>query len=178
MFKAARSNQQLRQPLKLLTKSSAGYCKKHCSHNSIRSSASNYPSHHKSQGIYLWNAKIPSQEVCIYQEMKILKILSLYHVWFRNYYHLRYGPFSLDTEPLKFLAFWNCFFYSAIFHRKQLIFGPAIHFHTIISKAMYIAKNFIKQVCGGVLRLLKLLLLCFPLHFQRAISWQGKIQTC
>ena len=105
MFKAARSNQQLRQPLKPLTKSSAGYCKKHCSHSSIRSSASNYPSHHKSQGIYLWNAKIPSQEVCIYQEMKILKILSLYHVWFRNYYHLRYGPFSLDTEPLKFLAF-------------------------------------------------------------------------
>ena len=42
---------------------------------------------------------------CIHQEMKILKILSLYHVRFRNYDHLKYGTFSLDTEPLKFLAF-------------------------------------------------------------------------
>ena len=33
---------------------------------------------------------------CIHQEMKIMKILSLYHVWFRNYDHLKYGPFSLD----------------------------------------------------------------------------------
>ena len=87
---------------------------------------------------------------CIHQEMKILKMLSLYHVRFRNYDHLKYGTFSLDTEPLKFLAFWNCFYLAAIFNRKQLKFGLAIHFHTIISKTMYLTKNFIKKVCGGV----------------------------
>ena len=27
---------------------------------------------------------------CIHQEIKILKILSLYHVWFSNYDHLKY----------------------------------------------------------------------------------------
>ena len=90
---------------------------------------------------------------CIHQQMKTLKILSLYHVQFRNFDQLKYGPFSLDTEQLKLLAYWNCF-YSAIFNRKHLKFGPAIHFHTIISKTMYLAKKFIKQVCGGVLRLL------------------------
>ena len=42
---------------------------------------------------------------CIYQEMKIVKILLLCHEQFRNYDHLKYGPFSLDTELLKFLAF-------------------------------------------------------------------------
>ena len=87
---------------------------------------------------------------CIHQEMKILKMLSLYHVRFRNYDHLKYGTFSLDTEPSKFLAFSNCFYLAAIFNRKQLKFGLAIHFHTIISKTMYLTKNFIKKVCGGV----------------------------
>ena len=42
---------------------------------------------------------------CIHQEMKTLKFLSLYPVRFRNYDHLKYEPFSLDTKPLKFLAF-------------------------------------------------------------------------
>ena len=42
---------------------------------------------------------------CIHQEIKILKILSLYHLRFRNYDHLKYGPFSLDTEALKFWHF-------------------------------------------------------------------------
>ena len=38
----------------------------------------------------------------INQEMKIFKILSLYHVRFRNYDRLKYGPFSLvDTKPFK-----------------------------------------------------------------------------
>ena len=92
----------------------------------------------------------------IHQEIKILKILSLYQVWLRNYEHLKHGPFSLDTEPSKFLAFWNCF-YSVILNRKHLKFGLAIYFHTIISKTVYLAKSVIKQVCGGVLKLLKLL---------------------
>ena len=70
---------------------------------------------------------------CILQEIKILNILLLYHVWFRNYDHLKYGPCSMDTEPLKFLAFWNCF-YSPFFDRKHQKFGLAIHFHTIMSK--------------------------------------------
>ena len=82
---------------------------------------------------------------CIHQEMKILRILSLYHMRFRNYDHQKYGSFSLDTKPLKFLAFWNCF-YSAIFNRKHLKFGLVIHFHKIISKTMYLAKTFLKQV--------------------------------
>ena len=29
----------------------------------------------------------------VHQEMKILKMLSFYHVQFRNYDHLKYGPF-------------------------------------------------------------------------------------
>ena len=99
------------------------------------------------------------------------------HVQFRNYDHLKYGPFSLDTELLKFLAFWNCL-YSVIFNRKHLKFGLAIHFHTVISKTIYLAKMFIKQVCDGVLELSKLLLWCFSFLFQRALSWQGKIQIC
>ena len=41
---------------------------------------------------------------CIHQEMKILKFYH-YHEQFRNYEHLKYGPFSLDTEPLKCLSF-------------------------------------------------------------------------
>ena len=41
----------------------------------------------------------------IHQEMKILKILSFYHVCFRNYDHLKYGPSNLYTEPLRFLSF-------------------------------------------------------------------------
>ena len=85
---------------------------------------------------------------CVHQEMKILKTLSLYHVWFRNYDHQKYGPFSLDFEPLKFLPFWNCFC-SAIFNMKHLKFGLAIHFHTIISKTIYLANNSIKKVCGA-----------------------------
>ena len=67
---------------------------------------------------------------CIHQEIKILKI---YRVLFRNYDRRKYGHCSLDTEPLKFLSFWNCF-YSAIFNRKHLKFGLAIHFHEMISK--------------------------------------------
>ena len=66
--------------------------------------------------------------------------------------------------PLKFLVFWNCF-YSAIFNRKHLKFGQAIHFHTNL-KTMYLVKNFIKQVCGRMLKLLKLLLWCFPSIFR------------
>ena len=81
--------------------------------------------------------------------------------------------FTLDTKPLNFFSFWSCF-YSAIFNRKHLKFGLAIHFHMIISKKIYLAKNFMKQVCAGVLKLPNLPL-CFSLHFQRAISWQGKI---
>ena len=42
---------------------------------------------------------------CIHQEIKILKIFSLYYVQFRKYDHLKYGPFSLDIGPLKFLSF-------------------------------------------------------------------------
>ena len=42
---------------------------------------------------------------CIHQEIKILKIFSLYYVQFGNYDHLKYGPFSLDIGPLKFLSF-------------------------------------------------------------------------
>ena len=38
-------------------------------------------------------AEILSGE-CIYQEMKILKMLSLYHVQVRNYDHFKYGPFK------------------------------------------------------------------------------------
>ena len=82
--------------------------------------------------------------------------------------------FTLDTKPLNFFSFWSCF-YSAIFNRKHLKFGLAIHFHMIISKKIYLAKNFMKQVCAGVLKLPNLPLWCFSLHFQRAISWQGKI---
>ena len=114
---------------------------------------------------------------CIHQEMKTLKILSLYHMWFRNFDHLKYGPFSLDTEPLKFLAFWNCF-YSVIFDRKHMKFGLTVHFHTIISNTVYLAATFIKQVCGGVLKLSQLPFSCFFFHFHRAISWEGKIQIC
>ena len=114
---------------------------------------------------------------CIHQEMKILKILSLYHMWFRNYDHQKYGPFSLDTEPLKFSAFWNCF-YSVIFDRKHVKFGLTVHFHTTISNTVYLAATFIKQVCGGVLKLSQLPLSCFFFHFHRAISWQEKIQIC
>ena len=115
--------------------------------------------------------KISSSE-CIHQEMKILKILSLYHVQFGNYDERKYGPFSLNTKPLNFLPFWSCFysviFHSVIFNRKRIKLGLAIHFHTIFKK-MYLAKLFIKQVCGGVLKLSKLLLLCFSFHFQRAL---------
>ena len=100
-----------------------------------------------------------------------------FHVRFRNYDHLKHGSFSLDTKPLKFLSFSNCF-YSAIFNRKHLKFALVIHFHEIIPKAMYLAKNFIRHVCGGELKLSKLLLRCFSFHFQRVISWKGKIQMC
>ena len=77
-------------------------------------------------------------------------------------------------QTINFFLFWSCF-YSDIFNRKHLKFGLAIHFHTIISKKIYLAKNFMKQVCAGVLKLPNLPLWCFSLHFQRAISWQGKI---
>ena len=110
------------------------------------------------------------------KKWKSWKLLALYHIQFRND-HLKYATFSLDTEPLKFLALWNCF-YSAIFNRKHLKFGLVIHFHKIISKTMYLAKNFMKQVCVWGLKLLKLLLWCFSFNFQRAISWERKIQIC
>ena len=113
-------------------------------------------------------AEVLSDE-CIHQEMKTLKFLSLYPVRFRNYDHLKYEPVSLDTKPLKFLAFWNCF-YSTIFNRKHLKFGLAIYSHTIILKTIYLAKNFTKQVCGGKLKFLKLLFWCFSFHFQRTVS--------
>ena len=113
----------------------------------------------------------------IHQEMKILRMLSLYHMRFRNYDHPKYGSFSLDTKPLKLLAFWNCF-YSAIFNRKHMKFGLAIHFHTILLKAMHLAEEFIKQVYGKVLKFSKLPLWCSSFHFQRAQSSQGKIQIC
>ena len=45
----------------------------------------------------------------IHQEMKIVKMLTLYHVQFRDYDHPKYGPFSWHTKPLKFLPFYNCF---------------------------------------------------------------------
>ena len=67
-------------------------------------------------------------------------MLSLSKMQFRNYDHLIHGLFSLDTKPLKYLAFWNCF-YSAIFKRKHLKFGLGIQFHTITSKMMYSAKT-------------------------------------
>ena len=54
-----------------------------------------------------------------------------FHVRFRNYDHLKHGPFRLDTEPLKFLSFSTCF-YLAIFSRKRLKFGLVIYFHEII----------------------------------------------
>ena len=63
----------------------------------------------------------------MHQEMKILKILSVYHMQLRYHEHLKYGPFSLDTKPLFFLSFLN-YFYSAIFKMKHLKFGLAIHF--------------------------------------------------
>ena len=107
--------------------------------------------------------------------MKILKILSFYHVCFRNYDHLKYGPFNLYTEPLKFLSFWNCV-YSVIFNMKHLKFALIIHFYKIIPKTMCLAQNFIKHVCGGELKLSKLLLQCFSFHFQIAISWKDKIK--
>ena len=42
---------------------------------------------------------------CMHQQMKTLKILSLYHVQFRNFDQLKYGPFSLDNEQSKLLAY-------------------------------------------------------------------------
>ena len=42
---------------------------------------------------------------CIHQEMKILRMLSLYHMRLRNNDHEKYGSLSLDTKPLKLLAF-------------------------------------------------------------------------
>ena len=95
----------------------------------------------------------------------------------QKYDHLKYRPFSLEIKPLKFLSFWNCF-YSAIFNKKHLKFGLVIHLHEIIPKPMNLAKTFIRHICSGELKLSKLLLRCFPFHFQRAISWQGKIQMC
>ena len=74
---------------------------------------------------------------------------------------------------MKFLPFSNFQtngFYSAIFNRKKVQFLLAIHFHEIIQDKMYLAKKFIKEVSGGMLKLTKLLLQCFPFHFQRAIS--------
>ena len=102
---------------------------------------------------------------CIYQEMEILKILSLYHVWFRNYDHLKYGPFGLDTKPLKFLSFWNCF-YSAIFNRKHLKFGLIIYFHKMIPKTMCLDQDFIKHVFGGAgAKIIKVIASMFFLPF-------------
>lgn len=40
-----------------------------------------------------------------HQEMKILKILSSFHVLFQSYDYLNYGPFNLDTKPLPLMAF-------------------------------------------------------------------------
>ena len=58
-----------------------------------------------------------------------------------------------------------------------LKFGLAIHFHEIIpkkKKKMYLAKDCIKQVSGGVITLPKLLLQCFCFHFERPIRCQAK----
>ena len=68
-----------------------------------------------------------------------------------------YGPFSMGTEPLKFLAFWNCF-YSAILTGSNCKLDWQFIFTQLFQKTMYLAKSFIKQVCGGVLKLVKLLL--------------------
>ena len=40
----------------------------------------------------------------IHQEMEILKILSLYHFWYRNHDQMKYRLFRVDTEPLKLLS--------------------------------------------------------------------------
>ena len=42
---------------------------------------------------------------CIHQGMKILKISLSNCERFQNYSHVNYGPFSLDTESLQFMAF-------------------------------------------------------------------------
>ena len=42
---------------------------------------------------------------CTHQEMKILKTLSSYHKRFQTYVCLNYGPSSLYSKPLQFLAF-------------------------------------------------------------------------
>ena len=94
-------------------------------------------------------------------------------MWFRNYDHLKYGPFSLDTEPVKFWAFWNCF-YSAIFNRKHLKFGLAIHFHPIISKTMYLAKKIYKTNLWWSAKIAKIIALMFFLPFSESYKLTRK----
>ena len=77
---------------------------------------------------------------------------------------------------------WNFCHFETAFIQPPLIgdylkFELVIHFYKIFPKTMYLAKNLIRHFCGGKLKLSKLLL-CFSFHFQRAISWQGKIQMC
>ena len=50
--------------------------------------------------------------------------------------------------------------------------------HTNFKKKLCLAKYYIKNICGIVLKLLTFLLWCFSFFFQRAINWQGKIQIC
>ena len=77
--------------------------------------------------------------------------------------------FNLDTKPLKFLSFWNCF-YSAIFNRKlglaKLIFRLGIHFHEIIPNKIYLAKKILKHICGGVLNCQNCCSSVFPSFFR------------
>ena len=84
--------------------------------------------------------------------MKILKILSLYHVRFRNYDHLKYGPFSLDTEPSTFLVILKLLLFSHFYQET-----PEIWTGTSFSGDN--SKNH-----GGELKLSKLLLQCFSFH--------------
>ena len=46
---------------------------------------------------------------------------------FQNYSHLNYGPFSLDTESLQFMAFWKCSYLES-FNSKHLKFLIVAHF--------------------------------------------------
>ena len=109
---------------------------------------------------------------CIHQEMKILRILSLYHMRFRNYDHQKYGSFSLDTKPLKFLAFWNCF-YSAIFNRKYMKFGLAIHFHTMLLKTSFSWRIY-KTSLWWSAKILKITALIFFFPFSESSKFTRK----
>ena len=85
--------------------------------------------------------------------MKILKILSFYHVQFQNYNCLNYGLFGLDIKLLQCTAFWNCF-YSVSFNCKHFKFWMVTHFQELFRT--FLAKIF------------KLTTSIFFGHFQRA----------